>query len=190
MGGDPVMADRISDPWGERTPYGAGQEWPVRVDEHLPAGEPERWAQAASLLHSNSDAMDIAIADGRIAGVRGRAQDRVNRGSRLLPAGVQGRRRARREGQLSMHLAHYLGLLHRSQIDLAQAFREVAEAHPDEADVVRQCERLAGQCAAHAERLEPFAARYGEEAEGETELQLKWLRTRMKQAAPQALVVA
>jgi hypothetical protein len=26
--------------------------------------------------------------------------------------------------------------------------------------------------------------------EGETELQLKWLRTRLKQAAPQALVVA
>ena len=26
--------------------------------------------------------------------------------------------------------------------------------------------------------------------EGETEIQLKWLRTRMKQAAPQALVVA
>jgi len=26
--------------------------------------------------------------------------------------------------------------------------------------------------------------------EGETELQLAWLRTRMKQAAPQALVVA
>jgi hypothetical protein len=26
--------------------------------------------------------------------------------------------------------------------------------------------------------------------EGETEIQLKWLRTRMKEAAPQALVVA
>jgi hypothetical protein len=28
------------------------------------------------------------------------------------------------------------------------------------------------------------------ECEGETALQLKWLRTRMKQAAPQALVVS
>jgi hypothetical protein len=37
------MDDRISDPWGERTPYGRGEEWPVRVDENLPAGEPELW---------------------------------------------------------------------------------------------------------------------------------------------------
>jgi ferredoxin-nitrate reductase len=58
------MDDRISDPWGERTPYGPGEEWPVRVDENLPAGEPERWAQAASLLHSNGDAMDIAVSAG------------------------------------------------------------------------------------------------------------------------------
>jgi ferredoxin-nitrate reductase len=176
--------------------------------------------------------------------------DRV--GPRLLPAGLQGRRRARREGGVSMHLAHYLGLLHRSQTELAEAFREIAGAHADEADVSRQCERLARQCDEHARRLEPFAARYGEEAEdepdrlhaelfrgarsgglgllrdlhdlylmvchcdmawtlvgqaaqgardrellavvqeceGETEIQLKWLRTRMKQAAPQALVVA
>jgi hypothetical protein len=33
------MDDRISDPWGERTPYGAGEEWPVRVDEHQAASE-------------------------------------------------------------------------------------------------------------------------------------------------------
>ena len=38
------MDDRITNPWGERTPYDAGEEWPVRVDEHLPQGEPERWA--------------------------------------------------------------------------------------------------------------------------------------------------
>ena len=151
-----------------------------------------------------------------------------------------------------MQLAHYLGLLHSSQVDLEKAFREVAAAHTDEADVARQCERLARQCDRHAQLLEPFAARYGEEAEdepdrlhaelfrgtrtgglgllrdlhdlyllachcdmawtlvgqaaqgardrellavvegceGETEIQLKWLRTRMKQAAPQALIVA
>jgi ferredoxin-nitrate reductase len=83
------MDDRISDPWGERTPYGPGEEWPVRVDEHLPDGEPERWAQAASLLHSNGDAMDIAVSGGRIAGVRGRAVDRVNRG-RLDPKDLYG----------------------------------------------------------------------------------------------------
>jgi ferredoxin-nitrate reductase len=80
--------DRISEPWGERTPYAAAADWPVRVDANLADGlsedDVEGWAQAASLLHSNGDAMDIAVKDGRIAGVRGRASDRVNRG-RLDP---------------------------------------------------------------------------------------------------------
>ena len=26
---------RIREPWGERTPYGAGEKWPARVDTHL-----------------------------------------------------------------------------------------------------------------------------------------------------------
>jgi hypothetical protein len=151
-----------------------------------------------------------------------------------------------------VHLAHYLGLLHRAQLNLADAFREVAEAHGDEADVEHLCRKLAAECEEHANRLEPFAARYGEDApdepdrlhselfrgprsgglgllrdlhdlylmatecdmawtlvgqaaqgardpellavvarcEDETATQLKWLRTRMKEAAPQALVVA
>jgi hypothetical protein len=150
------------------------------------------------------------------------------------------------------HLAHYLGLLHKAQADLADAFRQVAESHVDEVDVFHICRRLAAQCDAHAEALGPFLDRYGEDApaepdrlhavifqgsregglgllrdlqdlylmaaecdiawtlvgqaaqglrdtelfeavsdcEGETAIQLKWLRTRMKQAAPQALVVA
>jgi hypothetical protein len=150
-----------------------------------------------------------------------------------------------------MLLAHYLGLLHRSQVELAKAFREVADGHRDEADVFQLCRRLARQCDDHAERLHPFAERYGEEAddeperlhsdlfqgtrsgglgllrdlhdlflmasecdmawtligqaaqgardaelfdvvrscEGETAVQLSWLRSRMKEAAPQALVV-
>jgi len=151
-----------------------------------------------------------------------------------------------------MHLAHYLGLLHRAQINLAEAFRQVAEAHGEEPDVAHLCEQQARRCDAHAEQLDPFARRYAEDApqepdrlhselfrgtrtggvgllrdlqdlylmaaecdicwtvvgqaargardqalievvercEGETAIQLKWLRTRMKQAAPQALVVA
>jgi hypothetical protein len=151
-----------------------------------------------------------------------------------------------------VHLAHYLGLLHRAQLNLADAFREVAEAHGDEADVGHLCRKLAAECEDHATRLDPFADRYGEDApdepdrlhselfrgprsgglallrdlhdlylmatecdmawtlvgqaaqgardrellavvarcEGETAIQLKWLRTRMKEAAPQALVVA
>jgi hypothetical protein len=151
-----------------------------------------------------------------------------------------------------VQLAHYLGLLHRAQVDLATAFREVGGGHPEEADVFHICAKLAKQCDAHAEGLQPLAERYGEDApeepdrlhselfsgtrsgglgllrdlhdlylmacecdmawtmvgqaaqgvrdgellevvvqfEGETATQLKWLRTRMKQAAPQALVVA
>jgi hypothetical protein len=151
-----------------------------------------------------------------------------------------------------VHVAHYLGLLHRAQECLAAAFREVAAAHGDEPDVQHTCEMLADACDAHAERLRPFAERYGEDApdeperlhselfggtrsgglgllrdlhdlylmaaecdmawtligqaaqglrdeellavvracEGATATQMKWLRTRMKQAAPQALVVA
>ena len=78
--------DRIADPWGSRTPYGTGVEWPVRVDSYLADGltedDVDRWAQSASILHSNGDALDIAVKDGRIVGVRGRAVDRVNRGGR------------------------------------------------------------------------------------------------------------
>jgi anaerobic selenocysteine-containing dehydrogenase len=83
----------IAEPWGERTPYGSGGPWPERVDELLAPGvqaDDVRWsARAASLLHSNGDAMDIAVADGRIVGVRGRAGDRVNRG-RLGPKDLYG----------------------------------------------------------------------------------------------------
>ncbi|MDQ0259133.1 molybdopterin oxidoreductase family protein [Sinomonas atrocyanea] len=79
-----TRVDRIAEPWGARTPYGEGEPWPVRVDTHLDGslspGEVDRWVQAASLLHSNGDAMDIAVKDERIVGVRGRASDRVNHG--------------------------------------------------------------------------------------------------------------
>ncbi|OPG10156.1 nitrate reductase [Streptomyces sp. GKU 895] len=85
--------DRIAQPWGERTPYGRGGTWPVRVDSYLAPGVTadgvRRWVPTASLLHSNGDAMDVAVADGRIVGVRGRAGDRVNHG-RLGPKDLFG----------------------------------------------------------------------------------------------------
>ena len=151
-----------------------------------------------------------------------------------------------------MHLANYLGYLHQTELDLADGYRRVGEAHAQEADVYHLTHTLAKQCETHAERLKPFVDRYGEEqpeepeqlyheffdetrsgslgllrdmqdlylvasacdiawtmvgqaaqgardtellgvvnaCEGETYNQLKWLRTRMKQAAPQALLVA
>ncbi|MEW9529713.1 hypothetical protein [Microbispora sp. NPDC049125] len=150
-----------------------------------------------------------------------------------------------------MHLAHYLGLLHRSQNELADAFRAVRRGHPREPDLHGVCERLAGQCSAHARRVEPFLRHYSDfapeeperlhaplfagarrggfgllrdlhdlyllatvcdvswgvvaqAAKGvrdeelldvvrhcgpETTVHLRWLRTRIRQAAPQALVV-
>ena len=151
-----------------------------------------------------------------------------------------------------MHLANYLGYLHKAELHLAEAFRKVGEGHAAEADVYHTCNTLAEQCEAHAEGLGPFVERYGEGAptepdrlyhdlfdqtragglglirdlhdlylmahacdiswtmigqaaqgagdqellevvdacEGQTATQIKWLRTRMKQAAPQALLVA
>jgi anaerobic selenocysteine-containing dehydrogenase len=78
------VPDRIADPWGTRTPYGSGEDWPVRVDTFLRAGvaadDVERWVQSASLLHSNGDGIDIAVIGDEIVGVRGRASDRVNHG--------------------------------------------------------------------------------------------------------------
>jgi anaerobic selenocysteine-containing dehydrogenase len=47
------------------------------------------WVQTASILHSNGDGYDFAIKDGRIVGVRGRADDRVNHG-RLGPKDLYG----------------------------------------------------------------------------------------------------
>jgi anaerobic selenocysteine-containing dehydrogenase len=85
--------DRIAEPWGVRTSYGRGETWPARVDAYLADGvsaeQVDRWVQAASLLHSNGDAMDIAVCGGRIVGVHGREVDRVNHG-RLDPKDLFG----------------------------------------------------------------------------------------------------
>jgi hypothetical protein len=151
-----------------------------------------------------------------------------------------------------VHLAHYLGLLHRAELELASAFRQVADAHGDEPDVALTCRKLASQCDEDAGRLEAFVGRYGEDApdeperlhselfhgtrggalgllrdlhdlylmacecdiswtmvgqaaqgardrdlldvvttsEARTAIQLAWIKMRMKQAAPQTLVVA
>ncbi|MFE7312284.1 molybdopterin oxidoreductase family protein [Streptomyces sp. NPDC057555] len=85
------MADRISDVWGKRTPFAAGDSWPLRVDECLavPQDHVERWVPSACVLCANGCGLDIAVADGRIVGVRGRVEDRVNHG-RLGPKGLFG----------------------------------------------------------------------------------------------------
>ncbi|WP_223830476.1 molybdopterin oxidoreductase family protein [Nocardiopsis quinghaiensis] len=63
------------------------------MDSHLAEGvtpdQVDRWVRSASILHSNGDALDIAVKDGRMVGVRGRSQDRVNHG-RLGPKDLYG----------------------------------------------------------------------------------------------------
>lgn len=94
--------DRIAQPWGERTPYAAGETWPVHVDGFLDGdlteADVDRWVQSASILHSNGDAMDIAVEDDRIVGVRGRAVDRVDRGRLGVKDRSAGRPTPRRTG--------------------------------------------------------------------------------------------
>ena len=150
-----------------------------------------------------------------------------------------------------MHLAHYLGLLHRSETELARAFCEVAagtatrstsricaSASPESATdtpsssrrspratarrrptsssactpscsparsgglgllrdlhdlylMATECDlswTLVGQAAQGARDRELLGV--VQNCEQESATQLKWLQTRMKQAAPQALVVA
>ena len=108
------MTDRIANPWGERTPFGQGEDWPVRVDQFLEDGISEevvdRWVQTASMLHSNGDALDIAVKDGRIVGVRGRGVDRVNRG-RLDPKDLYGWQANNSEDRLKRPLVRKNGEL-------------------------------------------------------------------------------
>ncbi len=68
-----------------------------------------------------------------------------------------------------MHLATYLGMLHRGEQTLAESYRQVAEGHPDEPDVVHICALLADECDEHVRRLGPIVERYGEEPSGEPE---------------------
>ncbi|MFH9818231.1 molybdopterin oxidoreductase family protein [Streptomyces sp. NPDC017230] len=87
------MVDRIADVWGPRTPHGPGTVWPARVDQHLREGvseaDVERWVPSACVLCSNGCGCDIAVRDGAMVGVRGRATDVVNHG-RLGPKGLYG----------------------------------------------------------------------------------------------------
>lgn len=83
--------DRIRDVWGSRTPHAPAEPWPTRVDQRLADGVEEadvdRWVRSACVLCSNGCGCDIAVKDGRMVGIRGRADDPINRG-RLGPKGL------------------------------------------------------------------------------------------------------
>ena len=116
--------DRIAHPWGTRTPYGPGRAWPERVDMFLAEGVREdmveRWVPTASVLHSNGDAMDIAVHEGRIVGVRGRAGDRVNRG-RLGPKDLFGWQANNSPDRLTAPLVRRRGKLVETDWDTAMS---------------------------------------------------------------------
>src|SRR3712207_468273 len=123
-----TMTDRIKEPWGERTPYGPGEEWPVRVDQFLEGGVSEdavdRWVQTASILHSNGDALDVAVKDGRIVGVRGRGVDRVNKG-RVDPKDLFGWQANNSEDRLKKPFVRENGELVETSWD--EAFARIVE---------------------------------------------------------------
>ena len=151
-----------------------------------------------------------------------------------------------------MHVGNYLGILHRSEQDLAVAFKTIADHHGDEPDVYNMCKFLSSWSEEHVEDIKRLVDRYSEEKSDEpdrlkqtlfeqprtgslalvrdlhdlwllaneihlcyiillqaaralrdlemekicqqfdeqTDRQILWLLTRIKQAAPQALVVA
>ncbi|HWJ30163.1 MAG TPA: hypothetical protein VNS32_26740 [Flavisolibacter sp.] len=62
-----------------------------------------------------------------------------------------------------MHIGNYLELVHKSEQDLAKAFRMVADEHGDEPDVKEICLMLATWSDQLVADLQPFVARYSEE---------------------------
>jgi ferredoxin-nitrate reductase len=117
------VAARTKDIWGERTPFANGEAWPERVDSFLDGAtesEVERWVQSACLLCSNGCGVDIAVKDGRIVGVRGRAEDRINHG-RLGPKGLYGWRANNAADRLTMPLVRHNGELREASWEDAMA---------------------------------------------------------------------
>jgi anaerobic selenocysteine-containing dehydrogenase len=117
-----MPSDRIIDPWGERAPFAAGGSWPQRVDAFLEPGvaaeDVDAWVPTASTLHSNGDGIDIAVKDGRMVGVRGRARDRVNHG-RLDPKDVYGWQAIQSPDRLTRPLVRESGRLVESDWETA-----------------------------------------------------------------------
>lgn len=91
-----------------------------RLEQDLTESDVDRWVRSASVLHSNGDAMDIAVKDDRIVGVRGRAADRVNHG-RLDPKDLYGWRANSAPDRLTRPLVRSNGVLVETDWDTAMA---------------------------------------------------------------------
>ncbi|MEN6291660.1 MAG: molybdopterin oxidoreductase family protein, partial [Methanobacterium sp.] len=66
-----------------------------------------------------------------------------------------------------IHVADYIGLVHQSEQQLEQAFKDVAEHHKEEPDVYSACNLLASWSKIHYENIEKFKDRYFEHKENE-----------------------
>lgn len=74
-----------------------------------------------------------------------------------------------------MHIGRYIDLVHRSEIDLAKAFKKAAEAHRDEVDVYQTCMLLAAWSERLAKDFEPVVNRYKNESDKEPDRLTKFL---------------
>lgn len=108
------------DVWGRRLPYAPGEYWPERVDQHLlvPEEKIERWVVSACVLCSVGCGIDIAVADGKMVGVRGRAVDRVSHG-RLGSKDLFGRQSQGSPDRLTEPLVRSGGVLRPTDWDTA-----------------------------------------------------------------------
>ena len=131
-----MSTDRIRDIWGARTPHAPGETWAPRVDVYLDDGVTEsevQWHQSACVLCSNGCGIDIAVHEGQMVGVRGREQDRVNRG-RLGPKGLFGWQANRSADRLTTPLVRVGGELRETPWDeamklIVERTREVLRRH-------------------------------------------------------------
>ena len=80
----------------------------------------DRWVQSACVLCSNGCGCDIAVKDGKIVGVRGRASDLVNHG-RLGPKGLYGSWQAHGKDRLTKPLIRRGGSLVETDWDTAMS---------------------------------------------------------------------
>ncbi|GAA2087485.1 hypothetical protein GCM10009759_08960 [Kitasatospora saccharophila] len=140
--------DRIAEPWGDRTPYGPGQPWPARRDSHLTGSGVDRWVPAASLLHSNGDAMDVAVRDGRIVGVRGRTDDRTKQ---PLDAHGPGAIGFHTSGQLFPEEYHTLAVIARAGIDTNHLDGSTRLCTATAAEALKETFGCDGQPASHTD---------------------------------------
>jgi hypothetical protein len=74
-----------------------------------------------------------------------------------------------------MHIGNYIDMLHKSEKDLAEAFRLVAKEHGKEPDIRQTCELLASWSDELVQKIHPFAEKYGENKSKEPDRLMKTL---------------